>query len=92
VILRQVAGVLARLKVASASELAAEAGADREMVDAAIDYWIHRGNVIECSVAESGCGTTCRRCPLADAPALRSVSTVYEWVEDKPADRAAVMT
>lgn len=80
-IIRRVGRALERLKVASVSELAAEAGDDRDMVEAALQYWIHRGNAAECSVSESGCGTTCRRCPLADAPALRSMSTVYEWVE-----------
>ncbi len=82
-IIRSTGEALARLKVASASELAAEVGADRGMVDAALEYWIHRGNAVECSVSDSGCGTTCRRCPLAEAPALRSLTTVYEWVPQR---------
>ena len=52
------------------------------MVEAAVEFWLHRGNVIVCEDPDhSGCGTACRKCPIADAPTLSRGATVYEWVE-----------
>lgn len=73
---------LRRSKAATLSQLAAELGVEASMVEAALDFWQHRGNVAVCDEpADAACGTSCRRCPIADAPTLRRGAVVYEWVD-----------
>ncbi len=76
--------------------LAAELACDRERVEAALEYWIQRGNVRADELTDAACApTSCGGCPLVarcaprshDAatsgsvpPARRRASVSYRWV------------
>jgi hypothetical protein len=81
VIVRDVGTELRQRGAATAGQLAAEIGVSRDMVDSALAFWTHRGDVRACEVPTSRCGTACRRCPIGQAgPPSRSMPVVYEWV------------
>lgn len=66
---------------ATASQLAAELGAQRSFVESALSFWVHRGNVTVCRRPAASCGTACRACPIgASGPPRRRAPEVYEWV------------
>lgn len=94
-ILRDVRHTLKRLEAASATQLAADLHMRRSDVEAALDYWIQRGNVRVCQHSRAqACGTTCTRCPIGSMsrsmkgdPRLRprepvTPAIVYEWVSE----------
>ncbi len=79
-IVSAVGKALRTAKAATLSQLVADLGADRDMIEAAVEFWLRRGNVVVCEQpADGGCGTVCRRCPIADAPSPSRGATVYEW-------------
>ncbi len=78
-ILRQVRSALTTLKVATVSRLAAETGAGTDEVDAALAFWLHRGDVRICSTS-SACGTTCRNCPSGSVPPAHVIDNAYQWI------------
>ena len=91
--LTSVRSALTRLGAATLAQLAAELSASPPDVDALLEFWERRGNVRRCAtVLTTGCGTSCRRCPLGAAaegaalsrapdPVPRGAApVVYEWV------------
>ena len=81
------------MEAATASQLAAEVSAGRSEVEAALDFWVRRGDVNVCEDSSApACGTTCTRCPIGSMPKARSARrrsaqsrsvsspVVYEWV------------
>jgi hypothetical protein len=80
--LTQLREVLISMEYGTVDQIAAEAGSDRESVEAGLAFWVNRGNVAECAV-ESGCGP-CRSCAAGQPTGARGYSApVYEWVGEK---------
>ncbi|MFO8065364.1 MAG: FeoC-like transcriptional regulator [Spirochaetota bacterium] len=89
-ILQDVRRRLKTMEGATASQLAAELSAGRSEVEAALDFWIRRGDVTRCEDSSSpACGTSCTRCPIGSLPKASSARrrsapspVVYEWVSN----------
>jgi hypothetical protein len=72
-ILREVRNTLKILEAATAGQLSAELSARRSEVEAALEFWMHRGDVRICDeAAGSVCGTTCKRCPIGSLPKAKT--------------------
>ena len=72
-ILREVRNTLKDLEAATAGQLAAELSARRSEVEAALEFWVHRGDVKVCDDAAGPvCGTTCKRCPIGNLPKAKA--------------------
>lgn len=81
-IVRDVRSALRSRGAATVSQLVADLGADRPLVESALAFWTHRGNVAVCESTLRACGTSCRRCPIgAGGPPAGPPPVVYEWVE-----------
>ena len=87
--LTQVRDALSELGTATVGQLAVEIGTDRESVDAALAYWVNRGDV-RARLLTVACGETCGKCAPADSPANAMVphrpghdtgtGMAYEWL------------
>jgi hypothetical protein len=83
-IVRDVGRELAQRKAATLSQLTAELGAERALVESALTFWVHRGSVRVCGATATVCGTGCRRCPIGASGPPATAPTeaaVYEWVQ-----------
>lgn len=82
-IVQQVGHELKERGAATASQLAAELGAERTFIESALSFWVHRGTVSVCRRETASCGTKCRSCPIgASGPPRQRSPEVYEWVGD----------
>jgi len=70
-ILRRIKGYLAARGEATFSEIVAETGESRDMVSAAIHFWVQRGDlelVTDCyEPGGAGCSVNCKGCPVSQA-------------------------
>jgi hypothetical protein len=84
VLVTSVGNALRSFRAATLDQLAVELNAPRAQVEAALSFWVHRGDAAECTrVNGRACGTSCRRCPVGRSQSHADVPpevTVYEWV------------
>lgn len=97
-ILREVKRLLASQRRMTLSQLIAETGDDKASVIAALEYFIHRGNVYREFERASGvtCGTMCKNCPISTACVLgknaMSGMEIFVWIEKESIENVEGVT